>query len=291
MISICEVGPRDGLQNEKSIVSTDVKIELIKKLIDSGINKIEVTSFVNKKIVPQMADAEDILQGLPYTNDIEYAGLVLSQSGLERALQTKVHTLHITMATSETFNQKNVRRSINQSLDELTQVIHSAKRTNKKFVAVLGTAFGCPYEGEVKEGHIFRIAEKFLESGCDAVTLADTTGEADPQQVSQTVTNYYKQFGSGAKLGLHLHNTRGLGLANAYSGYQAGVRIFDSSIAGIGGCPFAPKAVGNVCTEDLVHMFHRIGIESTIDIPTLVESARWLENQIGRKLDGMIMKL
>jgi hydroxymethylglutaryl-CoA lyase len=289
MIEICEVGPRDGLQNEPKLVSTETKVELINKLIDSGIRIIEAVSFVNKKVVPQMADAEEVMRLVPKRDDVRYAGLVLSRSGLERALHTDVDFLHVVTTTSDSFNLRNAKRTVDQAVEELTKVIQEG--ANSKGVAgVLGTAFGCPFEGEVPLSKVLNVAESFLEAGCTEITLADTTGMANPLQVQSTVSAFQQAFGKDLTLGLHFHNTRGLGLANILAGYQAGVTRFDSSIGGLGGCPFAPKAVGNVCTEDMVNMFNGMNVETGTDLEGLVEAAKWLERSIERPLDGMMMK-
>ena len=290
MIEICEVGPRDGLQNEKKILTTETKAELISKLIDAGIRNIEAVSFVNPKVVPQMADAEELLKILPKSEDIRYGGLVLSRSGLERALTTDVDFLHVVTTTSDSFNLRNAKRTVDQAVEELSKVIQEGAKSNKGVAGVLGTAFGCPFEGEVPLTKVLSVAEKFLEAGCSEITLADTTGMANPIQVQAVVAAFYKQFGNDLSLGLHFHNTRGLGLANILAGYQAGVQRFDSSIAGLGGCPFAPKAVGNACTEDMVNMFQGMGIETGTNLNKLIDTAQWLESNMNRPLDGMLMK-
>jgi hydroxymethylglutaryl-CoA lyase len=290
MIEICEVGPRDGLQNECKLISTDIKTELITRLIDAGIRNIEAVSFVNPKVVPQMADAEKVLKLLPKDKNVRYGGLVLSRSGLERALKTDIDFLHVVTTTSDTFNQKNAKRTVEQAVEELSKVIKDGAESGKGVSGVLGTAFGCPFEGEVPLTRVLSVAEKFIEAGCTEITLADTTGMANPIQVQTVVSAFYKQFGREFSLGLHFHNTRGLGLANTLAGYQAGVRRFDSSIAGLGGCPFAPKAVGNVCTEDMVNMFHGMGVETGADLNQLLDTAKWMEKNMDRPLDGMLMK-
>ncbi|KZE69169.1 hydroxymethylglutaryl-CoA lyase [Fictibacillus phosphorivorans] len=289
MIEICEVGPRDGLQNEPKLVSTETKVELINKLIDSGIRIIEAVSFVNKKVVPQMADAEEVMRLVPKRDDVRYAGLVLSRSGLERALHTDVDFLHVVTTTSDSFNQRNAKRTVDQAVEELTKVIEEGA-ASKGVAGVLGTAFGCPFEGEVPLSKVLNVAESFLKAGCTEITLADTTGMANPLQVQNVVASFQQEFGKELKLGLHFHNTRGLGLANILAGYQAGVTRFDSSIGGLGGCPFAPKAVGNVCTEDMVNMFKGMNVETGTDLEGLVESAKWLERSMERPLDGMLMR-
>ncbi|MFD1356912.1 hydroxymethylglutaryl-CoA lyase [Fictibacillus halophilus] len=289
MIEICEVGPRDGLQNEPKLVSTETKVELINKLIDSGIRIIEAVSFVNKKVVPQMADAEEVMRLVPNRDDVRYAGLVLSRSGLERALHTDVDFLHVVTTTSDSFNLRNAKRTVDQAVEELTKVIEEGA-ASKGVAGVLGTAFGCPFEGEVPLNKVLKVAESFLKAGCTEIKLADTTGMANPLQVQNVVLAFQKQFGKDLTLGLHFHNTRGLGLANILAGYQAGVTRFDSSIGGLGGCPFAPKAVGNVCTEDMVNMFKGMTAETGADLERLIEAAKWLERNMERSLDGMLMK-
>ncbi|MDQ0217243.1 hydroxymethylglutaryl-CoA lyase [Peribacillus cavernae] len=290
MIEICEVGPRDGLQNESKIISVETKVELIKRLIDAGIRHIEAVSFVNPKVVPQMADAEEVLRLLPKRQDVRYGGLVLSRSGLERALKTDVDFLHVVTATSDQFNLRNAKRTVDQAVDELTKVIREGVEAKKGVAGVLGTAFGCPFEGEVALSRVLIVAEEFLTAGCTEIILADTTGMANPVQVQNVIKTFKDTFGNQLSLGLHFHNTRGLGLANTLAGYQTGVRRFDSSIAGLGGCPFAPKAVGNVCTEDMVNMFHEMGLETETDLNQLLEIAKWMEQHMDRPLDGMLMK-
>ena len=290
MIEICEVGPRDGLQTEKTILSTEDKITLIQKLIDSGIKKIEVTSFVNAKIVPQMSDAEQLIKQLPIVEDVIYTGLLLSRSGLERALTTNLTHYNVVLAVSNTFNLKNAKRSVRQSLFELTAIIQEAKANNKYVNVTLGTAFGCPYEGEIAIDYLLTIAARFIEAGVDEITFADTTGLANPLKVEKTIKAYERTFGTDIPLGLHFHNTRGLGIANALAGLQQGITRFDSSIAGIGGCPFAPKAVGNICTDDFVYMLQSMGYETGISLEKLVNTSKWLEEKLGRTLEGMYMK-
>ena len=290
MIEICEVGPRDGLQTEKTILSTEDKITLIEKLIDSGLKKIEVTSFVNAKIVPQMSDAEQLIEHLPLVEDVIYTGLLLSRSGLERALATKLTHYNVVLAVSNTFNLKNVKKSVEQSLHELIPLIQEAKANNKYVNVTLGTAFGCPYEGEIAIDHLLTIAARFIEAGVDEITFADTTGLANPLKVEKTIKAYERTFGTDIPLGLHFHNTRGLGIANALTGIQLGITRFDSSIAGIGGCPFAPKAVGNICTDDFVYMLQSMGYETGISLEKVVNTSKWLEDKLGKTLEGMYMK-
>lgn len=291
MIEICEVGPRDGLQNEKKPISTDQKVEMITRLVDAGINKIEAVSFVNPKVVPQMADAEEVMKRVPKVNGVKYAGLILNYSGMVRAMETDVDVYHVVTTTSDAFNLKNARKTVDQNVAEHMTVIQEATAAKKSVAGVLGTAFGCPYSGEVPVERVLEISEAFVKAGASEIVLADTTGLANPVQVAEVVNRFQRHYGDDIKLGLHFHNTRGLGLANVLAGYQAGIRRFDSSIAGLGGCPFAPKAVGNVCTEDMANMFAGMGIETGTDLQQLVETALWMEEQMEKRLDGMLMKV
>ncbi|OUM88835.1 MAG: hydroxymethylglutaryl-CoA lyase [Bacillus thermozeamaize] len=291
MIHVCEVGPRDGLQNEKKHLSVEQRVELIERLMASGIKKIEAVSFVNPKVVPQMSHPEEVLAKIRRQKEVVIAGLVLNPKGLERALETDLDVIHFTLAVSDSFNQRNARRTAEQSAAEIEEMITAVSQQGKPCVAILGTAFGCPFEGQVPEERVLKIADRFVQAGCRNITLADTTGLANPLQVKRMVTRFVETFGDAIELGLHFHNTRGLGLANVFAGYEAGVRHFDSSVGGTGGCPFAPKAVGNVCTEDMVNMFHMMGASTGIDLDQLIDTALWLEQQLERRLDGMMMKL
>jgi hydroxymethylglutaryl-CoA lyase len=290
VIHITEVGPRDGLQNERHLLTVEQKVDMLRRLIRAGIRKIEAVSFVNPKMVPQMAGAEEVLSEAPRDGDVIYAGLVLSRSGLERAMKTRVDVIHFAMAASDTFNYRNARRTTQQSLDEITEMISELAAARKPMVGYVATAFGCPFEGMVPLDTILRVADRFLDAGCTEIVLADTVGMANPRQVIEYVQALFERFGRETKLGLHFHNTRGLGLANVFAGYTAGVRRFDSSIGGLGGCPFAPKAVGNVCTEDMVNMFEQMGEQTGAKLDVLIETAQWMEKCVGRRLDGMVMK-
>lgn len=291
MIHVCEVGPRDGLQNEKKHLTVEQRVSLIERLMDAGLKKIEAVSFVNPKVVPQMSEPEAVLERVRRRDGVVLAGLVLSPKGLERALATDVDVVHLTMATSDAFNLRNARRTADESAAEIETMIRTVRAAGRDCVAVLGTSFGCPFEGEVSPERVRGFAERFVKAGCSAVTLADTTGMANPRQVQRMVRMFREALGDNVTLGLHFHNTRGLGLANVLAGYEAGVRVFDASVGGTGGCPFAPKAVGNVCTEDMVNMFHAMEEETGIHLDRLIDTALWLETQLERRLDGMLMKL
>jgi hydroxymethylglutaryl-CoA lyase len=288
-IEIHEVGVRDGLQNEKTILTTETKLELIQRLVEAGAKKIEVASFVNPKVVPQMADAETLVAQLPEVEGVQYSGLVLSRSGLERFLQTKLTNMQLSFAVSDGFNLKNILRTTEESIEEMLAIVATALAHKKYVNLILGTAFGCPYDGEVAIERVLSVADQFISAGVHEITLADTIGVAHPVAITQTVEQFHTQFGA-FPLGLHLHNTRGRGLANAYAGLLAGVTRFDSSIGGIGGCPFAPKAVGNICTEDFVSMIHASGYTTDLAIGSYVKVAKWLEEKLGHEIAGMLMK-
>lgn len=289
MIELCEVGPRDGIQNEKVLLTTGQKVEMIERAIGAGVRKVEAVSFVNPKVVPQMADAETVVDQLEKREGTEIAGLVLSASGIDRALSTSIDRLHATLAVSDTFNKKNARRTTQEGINELTHSLKEAKG-ERPFTAVLATSFGCPYEGEVAEKQVIQAAEDFVKAGADSVVLADTTGMANPISVKERVASVQKAVGEDIKLGLHFHNTRGLGLANVFAGYEAGITRFDASIGGLGGCPFAPNAVGNVSSEDMIHMFEEMGVPTGVDLDKMIDLARQIEYWMGKPLDGMVMK-
>ncbi|RKD76198.1 hydroxymethylglutaryl-CoA lyase [Sinobaca qinghaiensis] len=289
MIELCEVGPRDGIQNEKVLLTTGQKVEMIERAIGAGVRKVEAVSFVNPKVVPQMADAEIVVDQLEKREGTEIAGLVLSASGIDRALSTSIDRLHATLAVSDTFNKKNARRTTKEGIQELTHALKEAKG-ERPFTAVLATSFGCPYEGEVTEKQVIQAAQAFVKAGADSVVLADTTGMANPISVKERVASVQKAVGEDIQLGLHFHNTRGLGLANVFAGYEAGIIRFDASVGGLGGCPFAPNAVGNVSSEDMIHMFEEMGVPTGVDLDKMIDLARQIEYWMGKPLDGMVMK-
>ncbi|MBM7665976.1 hydroxymethylglutaryl-CoA lyase [Solibacillus kalamii] len=289
MIEICEVGPRDGIQNEKVLLTLEEKLTLINKLIDAGARKIEVTSFVNEKVVPQMAQAEALIEHLPNIEDVIYSALILSKSGKERFLHSSISHAQLAFAVSDAFNLKNARRSTAQSIVEMSDIVNELKSADKYVNVIFGTTYGCPYSGDIDLHDVITIARQFIELGVDEITFADTVGLATPNTIEQSIHLFREQFGD-FPLGLHLHNTRGLGIANALVGIQHGITRFDSSVGGIGGCPFAPKAVGNICTEDFVYMLHQMGYKSSIDVDEYVKVAQWIEDKLNRKIDGMLMK-
>ncbi|HSU79718.1 MAG TPA: hydroxymethylglutaryl-CoA lyase [Candidatus Angelobacter sp.] len=290
MIEICEVGPRDGLQNEAICLSVDQRVELITGLVEAGMDTIEAVSFVHPKVVPQMANPEEVLKRVPRKPGVRYAGLVLNKKGMERAFECELDDLHIAIAASSTFNMKNSRRTREDTLKEMLPLVHEGKKRGYKMNGIIATAFGCPYEGDVPFSVVIDMAERYIEEGADLITLADTTGMAHPGQVTRYVDLYHEKF-PRIPLALHFHNTRGLALANIYAGYLAGVRRFDSSIAGIGGCPFAPYSVGNVSTEDMVNLFEQMGETTPVDLPRLLELTKLVENAVGHDSNCFVSKV
>lgn len=271
------------------MVSTETKAALIQRAIDAGIKRIEVTSFVNPKRVPQMADAEDLLAILPNKPDVSYIGLVLNRRGCERALAAGVSEVNFVLVASDTFNRRNQGVETKESVAAWAEVSKAAHRAKVRCGVTLAAAFGCPYEQEVPITRVVELAERVAEHGPDEISLADTIGVAVPTDVAERV----HAVGSAlpdVPLRCHFHNTRNTGLANACAAIEAGVRRLDSSIGGIGGCPFAPAATGNIASEDLVYMLDRMHIVTGLSLQGLIETAQWLEKQIGRPVPSMLTK-
>jgi len=288
-ISVSEVGPRDGLQIESKRITTADKIALIKLLIATGLKKIEVTGFAHPKVVPQLADAEHVLAGLRKPDGVRFAAFVPNAKGAERAIAAGVDDLKSGIATSDTFNELNVRMSTAQGMRALDEIAAAAKGTRSRIVGAVATAFGCPYEGQPPESRLFQLFEQLVGMDSPVIYLADTTGVANPGSITRTVEKLRARW-PDQPIGLHLHNTRGLGLTNAFAGLELGLRDFESSVGGLGGCPFAPRAVGNICTEDLVHMAHELGIKTGVDLDKLITAAQFAQDMLGRTLPGMVMK-
>ncbi len=288
-ILLTEVGPRDGLQSESCELPTAVKVELINRLIDAGLRRLEVASFVNPKKVPQMADAEAVISELPKRNDISYIGLVLNDRGFERAAAAGVDEIGMVVVASETFNRRNQGASIDESILAWRSMAAKAKKKNIRAGIMISAAFGCPFEGEISEKRVLDIAQRVLEEDPDEIAIADTIGAGVPSQVASMVAKLKKMCGD-IPLRCHFHNTRNTGLANAYVAIQSGADVIDASIGGMGGCPFAPHATGNVPTEDLVYMLQRSGIATGIDLEKLVETSEWLEGKLGHSLPALIPK-
>jgi isopropylmalate/homocitrate/citramalate synthase len=281
-VTICDVGPRDGLQNEPTSVEPRVRAELVDRLAAAGLPKVEAVSFVNPERVPQMAKAEEVVGALERRDGVVYAGLVLNEEGYERLAATDLDEVHFTLAATETFNRRNANRSVDESLAELGRI-----RSDRPVSASISVAFGCPFEGQVDAGTVLRLAERLVEAGASEVVFADTIGVGVPRQVRELVAGVERL---GARIGVHFHDTRNTGVANAYAALEAGATAFESSVGGLGGCPFAPRATGNVATEDIVYLLHGEGIETGVDLETLVGVSEWLEGVLGRPLPGRVYR-
>jgi len=288
-VSILEVGPRDGLQSEPEILPTEVKKEFITRTINAGIKNIEVTSFVHPKKVPQMADAEKLVESLPDRDDVNYIGLIMNQRGFERARDCGIDEVGMVIVSTDTYNMKNQNVVTQQSIDNWLDIASSAKSAGIRTSVVIACSFGCPYEGEVDPEHIASIAEQILKGEPDVIGLADSVGVAVPNQIKTTFA-LIKDLAPTIPLRTHLHNTRNTGLANAAAAVEAGVSIIDASTGGIGGCPFAPKATGNIPTDDLLYMLDRSGIETGVNLKEIVKTTDWLETQLGRPVPAMVPK-
>jgi len=282
-VRIVEVGPRDGLQNEAEQIPTETKLAYINKLVEAGLKEIEVTSFVSPKAVPQLADAEELVNRLSPADGVTYQALVPNQHGLERAVETGIKRIAVFTAASETFVEKNINMSVERSLDVFGDVIQAARGAGLSVRAYLSTCFVCPYEGDIPPERVCGIAEQLLERGVDEVAISDTIGAASPSEVFETVGLCIESI-PVEKIALHFHDTYGTALANVLAGLQLGVRTFDASAGGIGGCPFAPGATGNLATEDLVYMLERMGIATGINLTKLADAARVMERALGREL-------
>ena len=288
-ISILEVGPRDGLQSEPEILPTEVKKEFITRTIDAGIKQIEVTSFVHPKKVPQMADAEKLVESLPENDDVTYIGLIMNQRGFERARDCGIDEVGMVIVSTDTYNMKNQNVVTQESIDNWLSIAAEAKSAGIRTSVVIACSFGCPYEGEIDPEHIVSIAEQVLKGKPDVLGLADSVGVAVPSQIKKTFS-LIKELAPSIPLRTHLHNTRNTGLANAAAAVEAGVSIIDASTGGIGGCPFAPRATGNIPTDDLLYMLDRSGVETGVDLRQVVKTTDWLEEQLGRAVPAMVPK-
>ncbi|MGU3584646.1 hydroxymethylglutaryl-CoA lyase [Rhodococcus sp. C26F] len=288
-MEIVEVSPRDGLQNEKAHVSTGDKILLIERAIESGLRRIEATSFVHPAAVPQMADAEAVMAGVPRRDDISYSALVLNRRGFDRAVTAGVDEVNCVVVASETFSMRNQRMSVADSVRTVTDLIVDARSAGVGVSVTIATAFGCPFEGEVPESVVFDLARQVADIGVDEIALADTIGVGVPTQVDRLVGGI-SAAAPGIRLRCHFHNTRNTGYANAVAAIGAGVTVLDSSIGGVGGCPFAPNATGNIATEDLVYLLERSGIASGARLPQLIETSDWLGGVLGAQVPGQLAR-
>jgi hydroxymethylglutaryl-CoA lyase len=288
-VTVTEVGPRDGFQIEREFIPTTTKIALINELVDAGVPIIEFSSFVSPRAVPQLADAAEVLAGLDRSRGTRFAALVPNAKGAERAAAAGVDEIRVFVSASETQNQKKVNRRVAESLEGFEDVMRIANNAAIPVEGAIATAFGCPFEGEVPVEQVGMIAARFRDLGMTGVGLGDTTGMATPPLVVERC-RYLKEHVPQLPVALHFHNTRGIGLVNVMAGLAEGVDIYEASFAGLGGCPFAAGATGNICTEDLVYLLHEMGIETGIDLDKLSAAARHAEEVIGRPLPGQVMK-
>ncbi|MEP5937929.1 MAG: hydroxymethylglutaryl-CoA lyase [Erythrobacter sp.] len=300
-IELVEVGPRDGLQNEADIISTQDKLAMIDRMIGYGARRLEVASFVHPKRVPQMADAEDVIAGLPDRDDVTYIGLTLNKRGVMRGLATReagakngkgrgIDQAGCVIVASDTFGQKNQGQTIAEGIAENRDMIRFAKAEGLRAQITISAAFGCPFEGEVAPETVLAIAEELAAEGPEEIALADTIGVGVPAQVTDLFGSLNELLGGKIPMRCHFHDTRGTGIANAWAAYLAGVRSFDASLGGLGGCPFAPKATGNIATEDLIYMMETSGVATAIELDSVIASNHWFGAKLGRELPSLVAR-
>lgn len=288
-VTICEVGTRDGFQIEPGFIPTELKIEVVNRLSATGLPRIEVTSFVSPKAVPQLRDAEEVMAQITRRPGTVYAALVPNDKGAFRAVEAGADEIHTVVSASESHNLANVNMTIAESIEKLRVVMEVCRRVGKPVVAGISTAFGCPFEGEVPLQNLESVVARLADLGARGIVLADTTGMANPVQVARTFEHLTQRFPT-IEWTLHTHDTRAMAIPNILAAMACGVTCFDASIGGLGGCPFAPGASGNVCTVDLVHCLHAMGVETDIDLDRLIETAKRVQDIVGRTLPGQIIK-
>ncbi len=289
LVTICEVGPRDGFQIEPEFIPTEQKVEVIDLLSAAGLPRIEVTSFVHPKVVPQTRDAEAVMAAIHRRPGTRYSALVPNDKGAVRAVDAGVDEVHTVLSASESHNLANVNMTVAESIEKLRAVMRVAERARLPVACGISTSFGCPFEGEVPLGRLESVVRSLVDIGAPAIGLADTTGMANPRQVQQTFEYLMPRF-PGIEWTLHTHDTRAMAIPNILAALEMGVSHVDASIGGLGGCPFAPGASGNVCTEDLVHCLQAMGVETGIDLDRVVAASRRVEEIVGRALPGQIVK-
>jgi hydroxymethylglutaryl-CoA lyase len=286
-VSIYEVSPRDGLQNESKMLSVEAKKQLVEALMSTGLTRIELTSFVSPRWIPQLADADELARQVTARPGVIFSALVPNAKGLERAMAVGLPEIAVFMSASETHNRKNTNRSIDSSLETFVEVVPPALEAGKRVRAYVSTVWGCPYEGEVDPNRALDITLRLLDLGCYQVSLGDTIGVGTPTQTERILSLFLDKI-PAEKIALHFHDTRGTALPNALAGLALGVRDFDASIGGLGGCPYAPGAAGNVATEDLVYLFHGMGVDTGLDLDKLIDAGKLAEKIIGRPLPGKV---
>ncbi len=295
-IELVEVGPRDGLQNEPDIIATDMKLALVGRMIDYGARRLEVASFVHPARVPQMADAECVIAALPDRDDCTYIGLVLNKRGVMRALATRdggargVDQIGCVVVASDTFGQKNQGQTIAEGIAETRAMLRFARDEGIRAQVTISAAFGCPFEGAVTHDTVLAIAAELAAEAPEEIALADTIGVGTPQEAGELFSKLGEFLEGRIPMRAHFHNTRGTGIANAWEAYKAGVHIFDASLGGLGGCPFAPRATGNIATEDLVYMMERSGVETGINLAAAITANKWFAGELGRELPSAVAR-
>ncbi|GAA1605849.1 hydroxymethylglutaryl-CoA lyase [Kribbella sancticallisti] len=288
MIDIVEVSPRDGLQNESVVLSTEAKVELVERAVRAGSRRIEVTSFVNPRRVPQLADADEVMAALPRYDGVRYAGLVMNGRGLDRALAAGVDEVDIVVVATDTFCDRNQGMTTAEACDVAAGLVQAARAAGVFTTITIGASFGCPFEGEVPVERLRGVVQRVVAAGPDELALADTIGVAVPTDITERLALAGQL--SDLPLRLHLHDTRNTGVANAVAAVQAGVTTLDASIGGAGGCPFAPAATGNVATEDLIYLFHRMGLETGLDLTETLSTSAWLEQSLDTTLPTALLR-
>ena len=286
-VTICDVGPRDGLQNQAVTLEPAVRAELVERLAATGVPRIEAVSFVNPERVPQMAGAEEVVAAIERHGGVVLAGLALNERGYERLRDAELDEVHYAFAATDEFNRRNAGVTVEEGVAAGVRIVERARADGIRSTVTIGVAFGCPFEGAVDPGRVAALAARFASAGVDEILVADTVGVGVPRQARDLVERILLL---GRPVGVHLHNTRNNGFANAMAALEAGATVFDASVGGIGGCPFAPRATGNVATEDLVYLFQGEGIETGIDLEALIGVATWLESILGRELEGQVYK-
>ena len=290
-VRIREVGPRDGLQNEPEVIPTGDKVRLIDMLAATGLPRMEVTSFVRPDVIPQLADAEEVLSRIQRPNGVSYSVLIPNERGLERALEhrDRFDEINVFLSATESHNQRNKNRTIAESLEELGRTLARAREEGLRCEGVISVVFGCPYEGEVRPDRVFEIAERLADTGCEEVSFGDTTGMANPRQVGQFFAAARERL-AGLELTAHFHNTRGQGLANVLAALGQRIDSFEAAFGELGGSPLTPGATGNVSTEDLVSMLHEMGIETGVDLERLIDASRAVQDLLGRPLGAHLLR-
>jgi hydroxymethylglutaryl-CoA lyase len=288
-VEIVEVGPRDGLQNEDVVVDTATKVSLIERMLDAGVRRVEATSFVHPERVPQMADADAVMAAVPRDRGASYIGLVLNERGLDRALAAGVDEVNVVVVATETFSQRNQGVGVDGMLDAWQRIARRSRDAGLRTSVTISAAFGCPFEGEVPAQRVVEIAARAATAGPDEIALADTIGVGVPPQVTGLVRAVRGEVG-GIPLRCHFHNTRNTGFANVVAALDAGVAALDASVGGIGGCPFAPAATGNIATEDLIYLLDRMGITHGVDLELASRTAEWIGDQLGSTVPGLLSR-